>query len=162
MKTVLQNDPPTRSDHVACLDTLNALESYRTTRAGAVEARVTFAQSQSGPFLQEVLRRSPGSGAREELAHAANVLSGCDTFSIGWSDGMKGTEHVSALGSAGIGDVSWHATVTVTSETLTVQENLVLVVVDRTLVILSEAGSPAAPARSRTLSLARTAAARLR
>ncbi|MFE2583117.1 hypothetical protein [Streptomyces sp. NPDC059378] len=162
MKTVLQNDPPTRSDHVGCLNTLNALESYRTTRAGTVEARVTFAQSQSGPFLQEVLRRSPGRGARDELGHAANALSGCATFSIGWSDGMTGTEHVSVLGPAGIGDVSWHATITVTTDTFTVQENLVLVVVGTTLVILSEAASPTAPARSRTLSLARTAAARLR
>ncbi|MER5597250.1 hypothetical protein [Streptomyces sp. NPDC002265] len=162
MKTVLQNDPPTRSDHVGCLNTLNALESYRTTRAGTAEARVTFAQSQSGPFLQEVLRRSPGRGARDELEHAANALSGCATFSIGWSDGMTGTEHVSVLGPAGIGDVSWHATITVTTDTFTVQENLVLVVVGTTLVILSEAASPTAPARSRTLSLARTAAARLR
>ncbi|MFD7873325.1 hypothetical protein ACFV5G_04225 [Streptomyces sp. NPDC059766] len=159
---MLQNDPPTRSDHVGCLDTLNALESYRTTRAGIAEARVTFAQSQSGPFLQEVLRRSPGRGARDELEHAANALSGCATFSIGWSDGMTGTEHVSVLGPAGIGDVSWHATITVTTDTFTVQENLVLVVVGTTLVILSEAASPTAPARSRTLSLARTAAARLR
>ncbi|MGX1544396.1 hypothetical protein [Streptomyces adustus] len=162
MKTVLQNDPPTRSDHVGCLNTLNALESYRTTRAGTVEARVTFAQSQSGPFLQEVLRRSPGRGARDELEHAANALSGCATFSIGWSDGMTGTEHVSVHGPAGIGDVSWHATITATTDTFTVQENLVLVVVGTTLVILSEAASPTAPARSRTLTLARTAAARLR
>ncbi|MFG3658709.1 hypothetical protein [Streptomyces sp. NPDC047706] len=41
------------------------------------------------------------------------------------------------------------------------RETLVLVVVGRTLVVLSEAGSPAAPPRSRTLGLARTAAARV-
>ncbi|MEV7991864.1 hypothetical protein AB0O67_08095 [Streptomyces sp. NPDC086077] len=41
------------------------------------------------------------------------------------------------------------------------QETLVLVVVDKTLVVLSEAGSPAAPSRSRTLGLARAAAARV-
>ncbi|MGW6927995.1 hypothetical protein ACWGA9_43165 [Streptomyces sp. NPDC054950] len=53
------------------------------------------------------------------------------------------------------------ATVTATSETFTVQETLVLVVVGKTLVVLSEACSPTAPGRSRTLSLARTAATRV-
>ncbi|MGW1541312.1 hypothetical protein ACWCPM_13925 [Streptomyces sp. NPDC002309] len=161
MKTVLENDPPTRSDRPECVNTLNALESYRSTRPGAVEARVTFAQSKSGPFLQEVLRWLPGAGARQDLQQAANVLSGCGDFSIGWNDGMTGREGVVAHGSAGIGDVSWHATVTVTVETFTVQETLVLVVVGKTLVVLSEAGSPTAPSRSRTLGLARAAAARV-
>lgn len=161
VRTGLRNDPPTRSNRPACLDTLNALESYRSTRPGAVEARATFAQSQSGPFLQEVMRGLPGTGARQDLRQAAAVLSGCGEFAIGWSDGMTGTERVVAHGSAGIGDASWHATVTATSETFTVQETLVLVVVGKTLVVLSEAGSPTAPARSRTLSLARTAATRV-
>ncbi|MCX5372156.1 hypothetical protein OG613_36500 [Streptomyces sp. NBC_00015] len=161
VRTDLRNDPPTRSNRPGCVTTLNALESYRSTRPGAVEARATFAQSQSGPFLQEVVRALPGSGARQDLQQAAAVLSGCGEFAIGWSDGMTGTERVVAHGSAGIGDASWHATVTATSETFTVQETLVLVVVGKTLVVLSEAGSPTAPARSRTLSLARTAASRL-
>ncbi|MEU9264525.1 hypothetical protein AB0E04_03600 [Streptomyces sp. NPDC048251] len=161
VRTGLRNDPPTRSNRPECLDTLNALESYRSTRPGAVEARATFAQSQSGPFLQEVVRGLPGSGARQDLRQAAAVLSGCGEFAIGWSDGMTGTERVVAHGSAGIADASWHATVTATSETFTVQETLVLVVVGKTLVVLSEAGSPTAPARSRTLSLARTAATRV-
>ncbi|KQX78558.1 hypothetical protein [Streptomyces sp. Root1310] len=161
VRTGLRNDPPTRSNRPECVGTLNALESYRSTRAGAVEARATFAQSQSGPFLQEVMRGLPGSGARQDLRQAAAVLSGCAEFAIGWSDGMTGTERVVKHGSAGIGDASWHATVTVTSETFTVQETLVLVVVGQTLVVISEAGSPTAPARSRTLSLARTAATRV-
>ncbi|WP_062644263.1 hypothetical protein [Streptomyces maremycinicus] len=161
VRTDLRNDPPTRSDRPECVSTLNALESYRSTRAGAVEARATFAQSQSGPFLQEVVRALPGSGARQDLQQAAAVLSGCAEFAIGWSDGMTGTERVVAHGAAGIGDASWHATVTATSETFTVQETLVLVVVGKTLVVLSEAGSPTAPSRSRTLSLARTAASRV-
>ncbi|OQR62542.1 hypothetical protein B6E66_18065 [Streptomyces maremycinicus] len=161
VRTGLRNDPPTRSDRAECVSTLNALESYRSTRAGAVEARATFAQSQSGPFLQEVVRALPGSGARQDLQQAAAVLSGCAEFAIGWSDGMTGTERVVAHGAAGIGDASWHATVTATSETFTVQETLVLVVVGKTLVVLSEAGSPTAPSRSRTLSLARTAASRI-
>ncbi|WP_329222550.1 hypothetical protein OG352_35485 [Streptomyces sp. NBC_01485] len=161
VKTVLQNDPPTRSDHPGCLGTLNALESYRSARPGAVEARVTFAQSQSGPFLQEVMRWLPGTGARQDLEQAAAVLPGCGEFTIGWNDGMTGTERVVAHGSAGIGDASWHATVTTTNETFTVQETLVLVVVGKTLVVLSEAGSPTAPSRSRTVSLARTATASL-
>ncbi|WP_143098828.1 hypothetical protein [Streptomyces sp. yr375] len=160
MKTVLQNDPPTRSDHPGCLGTLNALESYGSTRPGAVEGRVTFAQSQSGPFLQEVMRWLPGTGARQDLDQAAAVLSGCGEFTIGWSDGMTGTERVVAHGSAGVGDASWHATVTTVTGTFTVQETLVLVVVGKTLIVLSEAGSPAAPARSRTVSLAHSAAAR--
>ncbi|MGW2046098.1 hypothetical protein ACWCPF_13060 [Streptomyces sp. NPDC001858] len=160
-KTVLPTDPPTRSDRPDCLNALNALESYRSTRPGAVEARVTFAQSQSGPFLQEVVRWLPGTGARQDLQQAAAVLSGCARFSIGWSDGMTGTQRVVAHGSAGIGDASWHATVTATTETFTVQETLVLAVVGKTLVVLSEAGSPTAPSRSRTVALARTAAARV-
>ncbi|MEV1061870.1 hypothetical protein [Streptomyces sp. NPDC050263] len=161
VKTVLQNDPPTRSDRPDCLDALNSLESYRSTRAGAVEARVTFAQSQSGPFLQEVVRWLPGAGARQDLRQAAAVLSGCAEFAIGWSDGMTGTERVVAHGSAGIGDASWHATVTATTGTFTVQETLVLAVVGKTLVVLSEAGSPTGPSRSRTVTLARTATARV-
>ncbi|MDR6976156.1 hypothetical protein J2X68_002844 [Streptomyces sp. 3330] len=161
VRTALRNDPPIRSDRPECVDTLNALESYRSTRAGAVEARAAFAQSQSGRFLQEVLRALPGSGARTDLRQAAAVLSGRAEFAIGRSDGTTGTERVVAHGSAGVGDASWHATVTATSETFTVQETLVLVVVGRTLVVLSEAGSPTAPSRSRTLSLARTAASRV-
>ncbi|MFF1438753.1 hypothetical protein [Streptomyces sp. NPDC058295] len=45
----------------------------------------------------------------------------------------------------------------------TIQETLVLVlvVVGKILVVLGEAGSPTAPSRSRTLSLARTAASRM-
>jgi hypothetical protein len=161
VKTVLDNDPPTRSDRPECVNVLNALESYRSTRPGAVETRVTFAQSQSGPFLQQVLRWLPGTGARQDLNQAANVLSGCAEFTIGWSDGMTGRESVVAHGSAGIGDASWYATVTATTERFTVQETMVLVVVGQTLVVLSEAGSPTAPPRSRTLALARTAAARV-
>ncbi|MGW0945412.1 hypothetical protein ACWD4O_23085 [Streptomyces sp. NPDC002623] len=160
-KTVLPNDPPTRSDRPDCLNALNALESYRSTRPGAVEARATFAQSQSGPFLQEVVRWLPGTGARQDLQQAAAVLSGCAEFAIGWSDGMTGKERVVAHGSAGIGDASWHATVTATTGTFTVQETLVLAVVGKTLVVLSEAGSPTAPSRSRTVALARAATARV-
>ncbi|MDH6493940.1 hypothetical protein [Streptomyces sp. SAI-149] len=161
VKTDLRNDPPTRSDRTDCLAMLNSLESYRSSRPGAVEARATFAMSRSGPFLQEVLRRLPGTGARKDLQQAADVLSGCTEFGIGWNDGMSGTEKVVARGSAGIGDASWHATVTVTGDTFTVQETLVIAVVDRTLIVLGEAGSPVAPARSRTLALARAAAARV-
>ncbi|MEU3614707.1 hypothetical protein ABZ725_20625 [Streptomyces sp. NPDC006872] len=161
VKTVLQNDPPTRSDRPDCLNALNSLESYRSTRPGAVEARVTFAQSRSGPFLQEVVRWLPGTGARQDLQQAAAVLSGCAEFAIGWSDGMTGTERVVAHGSAGVGDASWHATVTATTGTFTVQETLVLAVVGKTLVVLSEAAGPTAPSRSRTVALARAATVRV-
>ncbi|MGW1781188.1 hypothetical protein ACWCQQ_18895 [Streptomyces sp. NPDC002143] len=161
VRTVLPNDPPTRSDRPDCLNALNALESYRSTRPGAVEARATFAQSRSGPFLLEVVRWLPGTGARQDLQQAAAVLSGCAEFAIGWSDGMTGKERVVAHGSAGIGDASWHATVTATTGTFTVQETLVLAVVGKTLVVLSEAGSPTAPSRSRTVALARAATARV-
>ncbi|MEU5098072.1 hypothetical protein [Streptomyces sp. NPDC020996] len=161
VKTVLRNEPPTHSDHPGCVAALNGLESSRSTRPGAVEARVTFAQSQSGPFLQQVLRRLPGTGARQDLEQAVDELSDCAGFSIGWSDGTTGMERVVPHGSAGIGDVSWHATVTATTRTFTVQETLVLAVVRRTLIVLSDAGSPTAPDRPRTLALARTAASRI-
>ncbi|MFF4568659.1 hypothetical protein [Streptomyces sp. NPDC001410] len=162
VKTVLRDDPPAHSDRPECLTALNSLESARSSRPDAVEARVNFAMSQSGPFLQQVLRRLPGSGARQDLEQAARTLSGCPAFSIGWSDGSTGTEQVVPHGSAGIGDASWHATVTATTGTFTVQETLVLVAVDKTLLVLSDAGSPTAPERSRTLALARTAVSRLR
>ncbi|MFE1882624.1 hypothetical protein [Streptomyces diastatochromogenes] len=161
VKTVLRDDPPTRSDRPGCLTVLNSLESSRSSRPGAVEARVTFAMSQSGPFLQQVLRRLPGTGAQQELKQAASALSGCPEFTIGWSDGTTGTERVVPHGSAGIGDASWHATVTASTGTFTVEETLVLVVVRRTLLVISDAGSPTAPERSRTLALARTAASRI-
>ncbi|MFI8237435.1 hypothetical protein ACIF83_09270 [Streptomyces sp. NPDC085866] len=161
VKTVLRDDPPTRSDRPECLTALNSLESARSSHPDAVEARVNFAMSQSGPFLQQVLRRLPGTGARQNLRQAARTLSGCPSFSIGWSDGSTGTEQAVPRGSAGIGDTSWHATVTATTGTFTVQETLVLVAVGRTLLVLSDAGSPTAPERSRTLALARTAASRL-
>ncbi|MFF7750918.1 hypothetical protein ACFZCP_17010 [Streptomyces sp. NPDC007971] len=161
VKTVLRNDPPTRSDRPGCLSSLNGLETSRSSRPGSVEARVTFAQSRSGPFLQQVLRRLPGTQARQDLDRAARTLSGCAGFSLGWKDGGTGTEQVVPHGPAGIGDASWHATVTATTGTFTVRETLVLVVVGRTLVVLSDAGSPTAPDRSRTLALARTAASRI-
>ncbi|MEU1403064.1 hypothetical protein ABZ471_12000 [Streptomyces sp. NPDC005728] len=161
VKTVLRNEPPTRSDRPGCVTALNALESFPGTRPGAVEARVTFARSRSGPFLQQVLRRLPGTGAQQDLEQAVGALSGCAEFSIGWSDGATGTERVVPRGSAGIGGASWHATVTATTGTFTVQETLVLVVVEKTLLVISDAGSPTAPERSRTLALARTAASRI-
>ncbi|MFF8424071.1 hypothetical protein ACF07Y_02775 [Streptomyces sp. NPDC016566] len=161
VKTVLRDDPPTRSDRPVCLNSINSLESARVSHPDAVEARVDFAMSQSGPFLRQVLRRLPGSGARQDLEQAARTLSGCPEFSIGWSDGSTGTEQVEPHGSAGIGDASWHATVTATTGTFTVQETLVLVAAGRTLLVLGDAGSPAAPERSRTLALARTALSRL-
>ncbi|WP_432028601.1 hypothetical protein [Streptomyces sp. 1222.5] len=160
-RTEFPDNSPTRSDRPACVTTLNGLETRPGSGTGVVEARATFAQSRSGPYLQQVLRRLPGSGARQELGRAVRVLSRCAEFSIGWPDGATGTERVEAHGPAGIGDASWHATVTAATGTFTVQENLVLVVVDRTLVVLGDAGSPAAPDRSRTLALARTAASRV-
>ncbi|MFJ9814897.1 hypothetical protein ACIRU3_06425 [Streptomyces sp. NPDC101151] len=161
VRTAQRNEPPTRSDRPGCVRALNALESSRSTRPGAVEARVTFARSRSGLFLQQVLRRLPGSGARQDLRQAVSALSGCAEFSLGWSDGTTGTERVVPHGSAGIGDTSWHATVTATTGSFTVRETLVLVVVRKTLLVISDAGSPTAPERSRTLALARTAVSRI-
>nr|EIF92518.1 hypothetical protein [Streptomyces tsukubensis NRRL18488] len=65
------------------------------------------------------------------------------------------------LGPAGIGEKSWHARVTVKYAAATVEETLVLVVVRNCLIVLSHLGSPTAPARAQTLSLAGAAAARV-
>ncbi|MEU9606251.1 hypothetical protein [Streptomyces sp. NPDC048057] len=161
-KTILKNDPPTRSSRPDCVQRLNALEIHRTTVPGSVEARVAFAQSSSGPFLQQVLRWYPGARtARRQLDAAAGALAGCGTYTLTWPDGDQARQTVTPHGSAGVGTASWHATVSVTYEAVTVRETLVLVVVRDSLVILSHLGSPQAPSRAQTLSLAAKAAARV-
>ncbi|MEU5973215.1 hypothetical protein [Streptomyces sp. NPDC047315] len=162
VKTILKNDPPTRSSRPDCVQRLNSLEIHRTTAPGSIEARVAFAQSSSGPFLQQVLRWYPGTTtARRQLEAAASALAGCGTYTLTWPDGDQARQTVTPHGSAGLGSESWHATVSVTYEAVTVRETLVLVVVRNSLVVLSHLSTPHAPPRPQTLSLAAQAAARV-
>ncbi|MFF0451452.1 hypothetical protein ACFYT4_34705 [Streptomyces sp. NPDC004609] len=161
VKTTLDHYPANRSSRPDCLQRLNALELERSTTPGAVESRVAFAQSQSGPFLQQILRWLPGDGARRELNNAVNTLSGCGTYTIGWPNGTEARQTVVPLGPAGVGSASWHATVTVDYGPVVVSETLVLVVVGRTLMILSHLAGPESPPRPQTLSLASTGASRI-
>lgn len=161
VRTVLPSHPPNRSSRPDCVRRLNALELHRTNHPGAVETRAAWARSRSGPFLQQVLRWYPGRAASAQVSTAARELSGCGTYELAWPDGDTARQTVTPLGGAGIGDTSWHATITVRYAAATVEETMVLVAVRGCLIVLSHLGSPEAPARAQTLGLARTAAARL-
>ncbi|MEW1545283.1 hypothetical protein [Streptomyces tsukubensis] len=161
IRTTLPSYPPNRSGRPDCVQRLNSLELNRTTYPGAVESRAAWAQSRTGPFLQEVLRWYPKGAARARADNAARALAGCGTYTLAWPDGDTAQQTVTPLGPAGIGEKSWHATVTVKYAAATVEETLVLVVVRNCLIVLSHLGSPAAPARAQTLALAGAAAARV-
>ncbi|QDY79018.1 sensor domain-containing protein [Streptomyces qinzhouensis] len=160
VRTTLPNQPPNRAGRPDCVQRLNSLELNRTTYPGAVESRASWAQSRTGPYLQEVLRWYPKGAARAQADNAARVLAGCGTYTLSWPDGDTAQQTVTPLGPAGIGERSWHAKVTVKYAAVTVEETLVLVVVRNCLIVLSHLGSPAAPARAQTLSLAAAAAAK--
>ncbi|MFE0426435.1 hypothetical protein ACFW15_29400, partial [Streptomyces sp. NPDC058953] len=161
IRTTLPSHPPNRAGRPDCVQRLNALELHRTTHPGAVESRAAWAQSRSGPFLQQVLRWYPGRAASAQVGTAARELSGCGTYTLSWPDGDTARQTVTPLGGAGIGDTSWHATITVRYAAATVEETMVLVAVRGCLIVLSHLGSPDAPSRAQTLGLARSAAGRL-
>ncbi|MGV9313084.1 hypothetical protein ACWDR0_12925 [Streptomyces sp. NPDC003691] len=160
-RTVLPSYPPNRSSRPDCVQRLNSLELNRTTYPGAVETRAAWAKSRTGPYLQQVLRWYPKGVARAQVDNAARALAGCGTYTVAWPDGDTARQTVTPLGSAGIGERSWHARITVEYGASTVEETMVLVVVRGSLIVLSHLGSPAAPDRSQSLSLARAAADRV-
>jgi hypothetical protein len=65
------------------------------------------------------------------------------------------------LGPIGLGDQSWSATITVRGTEVTTGENLDIVRVGTSLIVLSHAGSPSAPPVTETKMIASVATARL-
>jgi Zn-dependent protease with chaperone function len=158
----VQNDEPTGSNEPRCLQALNDLELNPLTEPGSTQVEIAYAQSQTGPWLQEILRSYP-----EDAVHAMEnigaTLAGCRSFSVSWTTppAASATETVRVLGPIGLGDQSWSATITVRGTEVTTGENLDIVRVGTSLIVLSHAGSPSAPPVTETKMIASVATARL-
>ena len=164
----IQNFEPTGSSKPQCARTLNNLELNPPTAPGVVQAETAFAQSQSGmgqagPWLLEIIRSYPGSGAVEAMESIRSTLASCGTFTITWTTPppASATESVRMLGTLGLGDQSWSAEIFIRDTPFPTSENLDLIRVGTRLIVISHVGSPAAPPITETRSIAATATARL-
>ncbi|MFJ8506061.1 hypothetical protein [Streptomyces avermitilis] len=154
--------PPDRSDSPRCLRTLNDLDAGTPARGTAVQARIQFSQSQSGPWLRETLRvyRSDDD-AKGAYRKAVSALSDCARFTVTWSkDGNTGTESVQETAAPRLGDRSWAAAIRFEGVAFRTGETKTLIQSGRQLIVISHAATPDAPAYERTQEIARRATER--
>ena len=125
------------------------------------EATASYAQSQTGPWILEVLRSYRRQGAASAFTAAVEILKGCHSFTMAWTAPAGfATESVRSMGSVDLGNRSWSASLSI-SGTIAVIERLVLVQVGSSLMLL-EAATAAGPLRTAQVStIAAHAAAKL-
>jgi hypothetical protein len=155
------NDFPDSSDKPACMTTLNSLSSPSPPTATVTEATAAFAASQTGPWVQEVLRSYPRQGAAQAFTRTKAILAGCRTFSLAWSaPAQTATESVTAAPSPGLGSQSWSASIAVNSQ-VPVTERLILVQAGSSLLALQMASGLGLPTVAQVSTIAAAAVARL-
>jgi hypothetical protein len=154
-------DFPDRSDKPACITTLDSLTSPSPPAATVTEANVAFAASQTGPWVEEVLRSYPGQGASQAFTSTKVTLAGCHTFSLAWSAPAEAaTESVTPAPSPSLGDQSWSASITVHGS-VPVTERLVLVQAGSSLLALQVASAIGLPSDAQINAIAARAMTRL-
>lgn len=145
LQYTISTDFPTSSSKPACMTILNDLTNPAPPSPPVTQASMAFAASQTGPWIQEVLRSYPGQGAAQAFTATTAVLATCGSFTVSWTAPAEtATESVHPLGPVNAGDRSWAASLTVNTQ-VPVTETLVLVQAGSSLLILqptSAAGLP--------------------
>lgn len=151
-RTDIRQDPdkPTSATRPECQAALDQLELDQPSQSGVVQARANFAASDSaasdsGPWLQEVIRSYPGDGAANALSTAQATLAGCGTFTVGYPDGSQTQLTVQPVAVPHIGDQDWAVQITADTGALRLTDTLVLARVKDVLLIVSHATTSAAP-----------------
>ena len=138
-------DFPESSDKPACMTTLNDLSSPSPPGTAVTQASTAFAASQSGPWIQEVLRSYPQRGAARAFTATTAILAKCRNFTVAWTAPAEtAAESIQPLGPVHAGDRSWSASLTVKTN-VPLTETLVLVQVGSSQVILQVASAAGLP-----------------
>jgi hypothetical protein len=145
-----------------CARALNELEVDRPADPGASQTRVAFEESDSGPWIQEILRSYPPGHAKTEFTGAVHVLTSaaCRQFTVDAAP-TTATELISPLALPTLGSESWATRATYEGQQFTLTENLVLIRQGDLFGVLSFLG-PEPPDPSRTTAIARAMLNRLR
>src|SRR5262249_31749049 len=153
--------PPTGSSKPACSDALDELELFHPHQPGVDQARVNFTGPEPGESLQEIIRRYPARGAAPALSDVRSRLQSCGSFLLTYADEQRTLVRVVSAAAPSAGDESWAAQVVADTGAIQLQENLLLLRVAGSLIVLSDL-TPATTPLPGVDRLARLAADKLR
>jgi hypothetical protein len=155
-----QTDYPVYSNHPACMNTLDGLDSPAAPR-GVTEASASYALSTAGPWIFETLRSYPGQGAAQAFNSATATLGGCRSFSLSWNNPPEAaTETVQPRGSVRLGNQSWSAAIGVITS-IPVTGTMILVRTGSSTMLLEVYSSVTLPTPAQIVAMAARATSKL-